>query len=171
MKNSLLLLVSLWATTVFAQNPVYLDANGVTIKAREWAKVGDKGVFDGVTYIVVDDESLRQSVEEGWDMKTVCTSHVTDMEGMFHKSQFNGDISNWDVSNVTKMTRMFAVTPFNGDISKWDVSNVTDMEGMFAHSPFNGDISNWDVSNVVNCDLFSQDATHNFPKPNFTNCD
>ena len=43
---------------------------------------------------------------------------------MFWKSQFNGDISNWDVSNVTKMKWMFFDSKFNGDISKWDVSNV-----------------------------------------------
>ena len=41
------------------------------------------------------------------------------MYGMFEKSQFNGDISNWDVSNVTNMSEMFYLSKFNGDISKW----------------------------------------------------
>ena len=47
------------------------------------------------------------------------------------KSQFNGDISNWDVSSVTDMSDMFSESQFNGDISNWDVSNVTNMIGMF----------------------------------------
>ena len=31
------------------------------------------------------------------------TSLITDMSGLFLKSDFNGDISEWDVSNVTDM--------------------------------------------------------------------
>jgi len=127
--------------------------NAECIKCQEM-EVGETFVQDGVTYTVVDDESLRQAVEEGWDMKTVCTSHVTDMSELFHKSFFNGDISKWDVSNVTNMELMFASSPFNGDISNWDVSKVTNMEGMFRGSyfgnHFSGDISKWDVSNVTN---------------------
>ena len=36
-------------------NPVYLDDNGVTIKACDDASVGDTGVINGVTYTVVDE--------------------------------------------------------------------------------------------------------------------
>jgi len=141
------------------------------IKCQEM-EVGETFVQDGVTYTVVDEESLRQAVKEGWDMKTVCTSHVTDMSEMFRgRGTFKGDISRWDVSKVTDMSRMFAYSPFNGDISKWDVSNVRNMTAMFAISQFNGDISQWDVSNVDECIVFSYRATYDFPKPNFTNCD
>ena len=80
-----------------------------------------------------------------WDV-----SNMTTMEGMFHESQFNGDISQWNVSNVINMDGMFCNSEFDGDISKWDVSNVTSMESMFHDSEFNGDISLWDVSNVTN---------------------
>ena len=41
---------------------------------------------------------------------------------LFHKSEFNGDISNWNVSNVKDMSSMFETSKFNGDISEWDVS-------------------------------------------------
>ena len=54
-------------------------------------------------------------------------SSVSDMRYMFHKSKFNGDISNWDVSNVRNMCGMFDSSKFKGDISKWDVSNVDDL--------------------------------------------
>ena len=44
-------------------NPVYLADNGVTIKACDFASVGDTGVIDGVTYTVVDEAMLREMVE------------------------------------------------------------------------------------------------------------
>ena len=53
------------------------------------------------------------------------------MNYMFYKSNFNGDISNWDTSKVEDMYRMFLDSKFNGDISKWNVSNVKYMGCMF----------------------------------------
>jgi surface protein len=50
---------------------------------------------------------------------------------MFHGSEFNGDISQWNVANVTEMSGMFQYSKFKGDISQWDLSNVTDKEYMF----------------------------------------
>jgi surface protein len=146
MKNSLLLLISLWATTVFAKNPVYLDANGVTIKAHEWAKIGDKGVVNGVEYIVADRSMLDNALKN------------------------NEPLSNYCTSRIASMLNLFMGSLFNGDISKWDVSNVTDMWGMFAGSKFNGDISKWDVRKVVECGGFSRKATNDFPKPKFNKC-
>ena len=50
---------------IVAENPVYLDANGITIKAREWALAGDQGEINGVTYTVVDNVMLREMVDNG----------------------------------------------------------------------------------------------------------
>ena len=44
--------------------PIYLDNNGITIKACEDANVGDTGVIDGITYTVVDEAMLRAMVEQ-----------------------------------------------------------------------------------------------------------
>ena len=74
---------------------------------------------------------------------------ITNMYSMFYRSQFNGDISNWNVRNVTDMRYMFGHSKFNGNISDWDVGNVTNMRFMFYGSKFNGDISDWDVGNVT----------------------
>ena len=136
---------------------IYLDSNGITIKCYEWGPVGHVGEVNGVTYTIVDEEMLREMIENNEDVTTVCTTKVLNMSELFLDTTFNGNISSWDVSNVTDMTFMFSYSSFNQDISAWDVSNVTSMKGMF-HSidlwvnldpnPFNQDISSWDVSNV-----------------------
>jgi len=38
----------IYNTAIEAKNPIYLDDNGITIKAKKWAKVGDEGIVDGV---------------------------------------------------------------------------------------------------------------------------
>ena len=88
------------------------------------------------------------------NLNDIDTSAITNMSYIFYKSDFNGDISNWNVSNVKDMSYMFSDSEFtgkNGNISGWDVSNVIDMYYMFANSKFtgkNGDLSRWDTSNV-----------------------
>ena len=84
------------------------------------------------------------------DLNWIDTGAVKDMDFLFNKIRFNGNISEWNVSNVKSMRYMFYNSSFNGDISKWNVSNVWDMQFMFFNSKFNGDISRWDVSNVRN---------------------
>ena len=132
-------------------NPVYLDANGITIKAHKWAKIGDQGTIDDVLYTIVDKDSLLIMIEKGYLVNRVCTSLMTDMSELFmHRRAFNQDISNWDVSNVNNMVSMFqGAEAFNQSIGDWDVSNVTRMEFMFSGAnSFNQPIGTWDVSKV-----------------------
>jgi surface protein len=145
---------------------VYLDSNGVTIKAYDWAKVGDQGTINGITYTVVDKELL------GGDLSKLCTTKVTDLSMFFYNnSDFNQDISSWDVSNVTDMNYMFyQAESFNQDISSWDVSNVLNMGAMFSGaSSFNQNLSSWDVSNVSRCYMFCNGTlSWGMSKPNFS---
>ena len=133
-------------------NPVYLADNGVTIKAKEWAIVGDTGVVNGIGYIIVDGETLINMLSNGDDVTRVCTTRIINMANLFGAiASFNQNISSWDVSNVTNMEQIFySATSFNQPIGNWDVSNVTNMEGMFILSQsFNQPLNNWNVSNVT----------------------
>ena len=178
-------------------NPVYLDANGVTIKARDWAVVGDSGTINGVTYTIVDGATLRTMIDNGDDVTRACTSRITNMSFLQLGVTFTQDIKSWDVSNVTDMSHMFenannfnhniniwdvssvinmgsmfaTAISFNQDISNWNVSNVQDMHRMFrVAESFNQDLSSWDVTNVTSlCNDFCYGATNwTLPKPNFT---
>lgn len=181
------------------ENPVYLDDNGITIKACEWALIGDSGVINGISYTIVDIQTLEEMLETGDDVTRVCTTRILDMSGMFKNIEiFNQDISSWDVSNVTDMGGMFYDTDaFDQPIGDWDVSNVTRMDKMFAEAyafnqpldswdvnnvtrmghmfyiatSFNQDLSSWGVDGVIVCNGFSDDTPQwTLPKPNFTNC-
>ena len=180
-------------------NPVYLADNGVTVKACDFAIVGDTGVVNGIGYTIVDKETLRNMISNGDDVTRVCTTRIISMERLLiGNTSFNQNISSWDVSNVTNMEDMFwSAEAFNQPIGLWDVSNVTNMEKMFyraytfnkliagwdvssvtnmlymfsSASSYNQDLSSWSVGGVTNCDGFSAGATSWMaPKPNFTNC-
>ena len=178
-------------------NPVYLADNGVTIKACEWALIGDAGNINGFTYTVVSEQQLRDYINNGssdldrfvttqvvnmynmgageanWDV-----SNVTDMSYMFYGAYFVQNISSWDVSNVTTMQSMFSGCGFNQPIGDWDVSNVTNMANMFSTEGSSGarnfdqDLSGWNVFNVIECSGFKYGiGSWTQPKPFFTNCD
>jgi len=132
---------------------IYLDANGVTIKASVNAVIGESYELGDISYLVVDEATLKAMVAADEDVTKVVITNVTNMSRMFlNASVFNQDIGSWDVSNVTDMLYMFwGASVFNQDIGSWDVSNVTNMANMFSYATaFNQDIGSWDVSNVTN---------------------
>ncbi len=156
-------------------NIVYLDSNGITVKCKPWAVVGNVYNLNGVDYWIVDDSNFNPVANfnmctslvtnmssaftggnnpyDGIDVTSWDTSSVTNMNGMFvSNSAFNQDIGNWNTSSVTDMSYMFSnSSAFNQDIGGWNVSNVTNMNGMFvSNSAFNQDIGNWNTSSVTN---------------------
>ena len=174
-------------TTVEGCDVVYLDENGVTIKAYPCANIGDVGVVNGIEYHVVSQGSwnnLSYYLNNCPEIK-LCTTRITNFgqlplsynEDISHwdvsnatslgsmfmgNSSFNQDISNWDVSSVTNMNSMFRSCPsFNQDIGGWDTSSVSDMQYMFFESTFNQPIGNWDVSNVTTMDSMFRSSSFN----------
>ena len=162
-------------TVIVDSNPVYLDANGVTIKAKNWAEVGMSGEINGYYYTIVDHSTLddiiylhTQGMSSTIPLEYVCTSKISQFDGGLLLDplgvpypEFNEDIGHWDVSNATSLQNTINGAPvFNQDISYWDTSNVTNMQGMFRNaSAFNQDISSWDVSSVTNMTVMFADAS------------
>ena len=148
-----------------SDNPIYLADNGVTIKARDWAFVGDKGVVNGIGYTIVDTSTLMSMIANGDDVTRVCTSRIISMANYFYgNNYFNQDIGNWDTSSVTSMSYMFRDnSAFNQDIGSWDTSSVTSMERMFYNnSAFNQDIGDWNTSSVTSMrEMFRDNSAFN----------
>ena len=133
------------------QNPIYLGDNGVTVKARDWAFVGDSGILNDVEYIIISRQHLRSKIVNGEDITKICTSRLFYLSGMLRgMHSFNQNISHWDTSNVIDMNLMFyGATSFNQDIGSWDTSNVINMEGMFIDANvFNQDLTGWCVTDI-----------------------
>jgi surface protein len=132
------------------KNPLYIG-NSI-IKAEDYAKVGDVWELNGNDYLVVDENLLRQMVNNNQDVTRVVTTKVTNMNALFYKKEnFNQNISSWDTSNVVNFQNMFyGASSFNQPIGNWDTGKVTDMSFMFIGTPFNQPIGNWDTSNVKN---------------------
>ena len=153
-----------FSTTDIPCDVVYLDDNGVTIKACSDANVGDVGTVNGIEYTIVDREMLDQMLENNEDVSKACTTKITDMSyliSIYNPTEY--PIGNWDVSNVINMCYLLCKeqqglepgsvppsTGFSQDISKWNVANVINMTGIFALTGFNQPIEDWDVSNVTN---------------------
>ena len=134
-------------TTEEVCDVVYLDENGVTIKACESANIGDVGTINGVEYTVANREMLDQMLLNEEDVTKICTTRITDLSYMTTNPTnwipypftpyFNQDISSWDTSSATSMSKMFEnATSFNQDISSWCVSNfITEPENFATNSP------------------------------------
>ena len=152
-----------------SQNELYLDENGITVKATEKAVIGKEYECNGKMYKVVDRQMLLEMMLYQKDVTKVVTTFITDMSEITKGSiSFNQDISSWDVSQVTDMSSMFAdALFFNQDIGSWDVNNVMSMELMFYEATvFNQNIGSWNVSKVrnmsamfLNSKFFNQDIS------------
>ena len=125
-----------------------LASNNVTIKCTSDA-VGATGVVNGKTYTKVNRSTLQSMINGGQDVSCVCTSGITNMQGLFQNNQtFNQDISSWDVSSVSNMQGLFQnAQAFNQDIGYWDISSMRDQNGvnqLFDNAgSLNQDLSYW----------------------------
>ena len=162
-------------------NPIYLDKNWVTVKAKDCAEAWKTYQWNWETwYVAKDKDDVRKRIfSDGWDAEwnwefkanRIITSKLTNMKEMFFiKTSFNQDISNWDTSNVRDMESMFQTTDlFNQPLNNWDTSNVTNIKRMFqVATSFNQDISNWNTWKVESMSgMFSESSSFNQPLNNW----
>lgn len=66
---------------------------------------------------IIDEEIYKHG--NNCSLNHIDTSEVKDMNYLFIRSKFNGDISKWDVSNVINMVEMFYKSKCKCDISGW----------------------------------------------------
>lgn len=146
---------------------IIVDENGVTLKAQAGALAGDTQEIEGVVYTVVDEELLREMIDNYEDVSTVVTTLVTSMEDLFKDNyEFNQDIGSWDTSNVTSMRNVFfGATSFDQDISNWDVGAVTDFTGAFyGAEKYNHPIDSWNTSSGIKMAwMFNEAISFNQP--------
>lgn len=186
-KNILLLTLVLNSILLYPQEKDALVFSKGTLFLNSKADVGDLLSFEGNNYLVVDNKTLRDYINNGGDLSKVVTSKVTDMSFLFYKkTSFLGDISAWDTSNVTTMSKMFCWsedlkpnvvhwdtsnvidfgdmfrgnTSFNQEIGHWNVSKGVSFAGMFHDSNFNQNINDWDVSNAIDMSGMFDDASY-----------
>ena len=162
-------------------NPIYLDTNGVTVKAKACAEAGKTYQWNGENWYVARDKDdakskifIDNSDQEGtWTFKAnrIVTSKVEDMSNMFSGAiAFNQPLYNWDVSKVKNMSHMFRMASlFNQNINDWNTSKVTDMSSMFdSADSFNQPLNAWNTNNVVDMEnMFSWAKTFNQPLNNW----
>jgi hypothetical protein len=152
----------------------FLDENSITIKAIDEAEPGMIDTINGKQYIIVDNQTLREYIQEynttPYVPDFMVTSKVTDMSYLLkEKSLFNTtELRNWDVSNVENFEGMFQGSkPYIAQyvdtrlfLDTWDTSSALNMNYMFENTREIGvyevgfgyyefvGIENWDVSNV-----------------------
>jgi len=136
---------------------IYLDENGITLKATDEAidSIGKVVKYKGNNVEIIRDwdhiKNLNPSKYNSTNkLVTTFLEETNVLCALPCQINDNFDMTVWDVSNVKSMYFTFwNLNGFNQDISIWDVSKVEDMEGLFFHSyNLSVDVSSWDVSSV-----------------------
>lgn len=142
---------------------LYLAENSITIKANSASNPGDKLVFEGIEYLVVNDQMLRDIItDDREDISKLVTTYVTDLSNLFENKQtITPNIATWDTSNVTDMSYLFAgASVYNGVLSYWNTAKVTNMSYAFANAlEYNQDLGDWNTSQVTQMEGMFSNAT------------
>ena len=141
--------------------PFKYAANGVTVVLKSGYGAGTTGKVQGdnsgKTYRAVDNDQLKAlKLESNPDYTSVCTTLVTNMDGLgftsrFFPEQFNQPINSWDVTNVISSRQLFQRSrTFNQPLNYWNFKNNEDMYAMFIDAEsFNQDLSGWCVPKIA----------------------
>ena len=147
-------------------NPIYLDTNGVTVKAKACAEAGKTYQWNGDNwYVAIDKNDVRKQIFiNNLEPKRIITSKLTDMSYMLPWKNYDICPSQWASWDWNKrgeylrnkwldITTRWYYDYYDADLSNWDTSNVVDMEWLFLWNYFyRSPIKYWDISKVQNMD-------------------
>ena len=141
--------------------PFKYAANGVTVVLKSGYAAGTTGKVQGDNsgkiYTALDNDQLKALKNtSNPDYTSVCTTLVTNMDGLgftsrFFPEQFNQPINSWDVTNVISSRQLFQGSrTFNQPLNYWNFKNNEDMYAMFIDAEtFNQDLSGWCVPKIA----------------------
>lgn len=112
--------------------------------------VGNKTV--NVVFTLLSVANTYDGPEYYGNPNTWDTSLITDLSFLFFKKdqENHPDISTWDVSKVTNMQGTFSNSRFNGELKDWNVASVTDFSFTFANNVvFNQELKRWNVQDAT----------------------
>ena len=125
------------------------ENNGLNLKEGEQKVSGKEKV--NVVFIPSNPNNYDGSEYYGnpntWD-----TSLITDLSFLFFKKDQDKhpDIRTWDVSKVTNMQGTFSNSTFNGELNDWNVASVKDFSYCFANNiEFNQELKRWNVQDAT----------------------
>lgn len=70
------------------------------------------------------------------DLNHIDVGAISDFDGLFEDSSFNGNISQWDVSQGIYAANMFKNSAFEQDVGGWAIEPCAKIQGLFE--------ANWD---------------------------
>ena len=138
---------------------LYMSENN-GLKLEEGSQsVGDKTV--NVVFVSLDAANNYEGPEYYGNPNTWDVSLITDLSFLFFKKdqENHPDIITWDVSKVTNMQGTFSNSRFNGELKDWNVASVKDFSYCFANNiEFNQELKRWNVQDATTMEYMFDNA-------------
>ena len=134
------------------------ENNGLKLKEGSQS-VGGETV--NVVFVSLDAANNYDGPEYYGNPNTWDTSLITDLSFLFFKKDQDNhpDISTWDVSKVTNMQGTFSNSRFNGELKDWNVASVKDFSYCFANNiEFNKELKRWNVQDATTMEYMFDNA-------------
>jgi len=132
------------------------DKDELQTAIDKWYDLANDGSATAVTTANNYDGSEYFGNPNTWD-----TSLITDLSFLFFKKdqENHPDIGTWNVSKVTNMQGTFSNSRFNGELKDWNVASVKDFSYTFANNVvFNQPLERWNVQDATTMEYMFDNA-------------